>query len=70
MRGLDIIPKKISQQYKFEYEDWYYTEVEKGQYKTCSKCGEVKLVSQFGKHPNTKDGFQSNCKKCNLKLKK
>jgi hypothetical protein len=60
----DIIPKKISQQYKFEYEDWYYTEVEYGQYKCCSKCGEIKLVSRFGKDNRNKDGLQGICKKC------
>lgn len=67
MRGLDIIPKKISQQYKLEYEDWYYTEVEKGQYKTCSKCGEVKLVSQFTPDATKSSGYKSCCKNCRNK---
>ena len=32
--------------------------------KTCTKCGELLPISHFHKHPETKDGHQSNCKKC------
>lgn len=32
--------------------------------KTCTKCGELLPISHFYKHPETKDGHQSNCKKC------
>lgn len=34
--------------------------------KTCKKCGETKLVSEFHKNKATKDGFQYKCKECNL----
>lgn len=33
-------------------------------FKTCVKCGEHKNVSEFRKHPSTKDGFCSSCKRC------
>lgn len=32
--------------------------------KLCSKCGEVKPVSEFYRRSKSKDGFQSWCKKC------
>lgn len=62
----ETIPKKIADAHKQQYEDWLYTYRVKGNYKACSKCGEVKLMkdSYFGKSPITKDGFQSTCKKC------
>lgn len=52
----------IVKQYEEDYENWYYLNIRKGQYKTCSKCGETKLVSQFDK--KGKQGLQSRCKKC------
>jgi hypothetical protein len=33
--------------------------------KTCSKCGEEKPVSAFGKHSARSDGLRSRCKPCN-----
>lgn len=45
-----------------ELEDWYYLNINKGEYKKCSKCGEVKLVQRFDK--KGKQGYQSRCKKC------
>ena len=38
--------------------------------KTCSKCGLVKDVSEFYKHPRNSDGLRSNCKKCSGKRMK
>lgn len=32
--------------------------------KICLSCGETKAFSEFHKHPATKDGCQSQCKKC------
>ena len=57
-RAVESIIKK----YEEEYENWYYLNIRKGTYKKCSKCGEIKLISQFDK--NGKKGFKSMCKKC------
>ena len=35
--------------------------------KQCSKCNEVKSISEFGKLSNSKDGYMSWCKPCNRK---
>lgn len=32
--------------------------------KQCNKCGKRKSFSEFYKHPTTKDGLRSFCKKC------
>ena len=56
--AIDLIIK----QYEEDYENWYYLNIRKGEYKRCSRCGEVKLTSQFDK--KGKQGYQSRCKKC------
>lgn len=63
---LNKICNKIIKKFEEIYEDWYYLNICKGKYKKCSKCGEIKLVNKryFYKHPNTKDGFEQNCKQC------
>lgn len=61
------IPKKIHRTYLEETDDYVYTYKIKGKYKTCSKCGETKLISNdryFRKNPSSKDGFRSICKSC------
>jgi hypothetical protein len=44
----------------------WYLNVEKGKYKKCSRCGEIKLAHNkyFSKNKTSKDGFYSICKKC------
>ena len=59
---LDRAIDSIVKQYEKEYEEWYYLNIRKGTYKKCSKCGEIKLISQFDK--KGKQGLQSRCKKC------
>lgn len=63
------ISKKVVNEYKKQYEDWYYLNVEKGTYKKCSKCGEVKLMNgtYFYNYQNSRDGFSSYCKECKKK---
>ena len=59
---LNTIIKKITMVYEEKIEDIYYLNIRKGEYKRCSKCGEVKLVNKFNK--NGKQGLMPMCKKC------
>ena len=58
---LNSVVDLIIKQYEKEYEEWYYLNIRKGEYKKCSRCGEVKLVSQFSKNGNR---LRVNCKNC------
>ena len=63
------IPKIIASQAEDEILDWYYLNIEKGKYKKCSRCGEIKLAHNkyFSKNKTSKDGFYSICKVCRNK---
>lgn len=66
------IPKLIASVAEDEYLQWYYLNVEKGKYKKCSRCGQIKLAhgKYFSKNKTSKDGYYSLCKKCrNAKTK-
>lgn len=65
------IPKMIAETAKKNFLTWYYTEHEKGKWKKCSKCGEIKLAHNiyFSKNNSSKDGFYSICKDCRNKKK-
>ena len=60
------IPKLIASTAEDQYLDWYYLNIEKGKYKRCSRCGQIKLAHNkyFSKNKTSKDGFYSICKKC------
>lgn len=67
------IPKLIASVAEDEYLYWYYREVERGKWKRCSRCGQIKLAHNkyFSKNKTSKDGFYSICKCCrNSKDKK
>ena len=63
------IPKLIAEQAQEDYLLWYYTIKEKGKWKRCSRCGQVKLAHNrfFSKNKTSKDGFYSICKACRNK---
>lgn len=52
------IPKLLADQEKRDYLEWYYTEIERGKWKRCSRCGEIKLANNmfFSKNNTAKDG--------------
>ena len=60
------IPKMIADRAQKDYLTWYYTNVEKGKWKRCSRCGQIKLAHSmfFSKNNTSKDGFYSICKEC------
>lgn len=63
------IPKIISEQAKKDWLIWHFTEEQRGQWKRCSKCHEIKLAHNyfFSKNNTSKDGFYSQCKDCRNK---
>lgn len=63
------IPKMLAEAAEKQYLIWYYTEVEKGQWKRCSKCKQIKLAHNyfFSKNKTSKDGYYSICKECRNK---
>lgn len=60
------IPEIIARFAQNEWINWYYTYVEKGEWKTCTFCGETKLAHNrfFSKNKTAKCGFYSICKCC------
>jgi len=60
------IPRLVAEQAELDYLNWYYTYVEKGKYKRCSRCGQWKLAHNkyFSKNKTSKDSFYSICKEC------
>ena len=60
------IPKLLAEQAKKDYLEWYFTIREKGKWKKCSRCQEIKLAHNefFSKNNSSKDGFYSICKCC------
>ena len=60
------IPKIIAEKAKDDYLNWYYTNVECGRWKKCSRCGQIKLAHNrfFSKNKTSKDGYYSICKAC------
>ena len=65
------IPNMLASRAEDDYLDWYYLEVEKGQYKKCTRCGEIKLANTkyFSRNSGGKDGWYSICKSCRNRRK-
>ena len=60
------IPKLIASAAEDQYLTWYYLNNEKGKYKKCSRCGQIKLAHNkyFSKNKTSRDGYYSICKEC------
>ena len=65
------IPKLIAQAAEDQFLDYWYLTQEKGTYKKCSKCGQIKLANNkyFSKNITSKDGYYSICKTCRNRRK-
>lgn len=63
-KHIDLIVNKIVNKNWELYEGWYYMNICKGVYKKCSRCKEIKLLSQFNKKKSSKDGYDTKCKLC------
>lgn len=66
------IPKLLAERAQKEWLIWHYTNEEKGKWKKCSRCGQIKLAHNmfFSKNNTSKDGWYSICKECrNAKTK-
>lgn len=61
---LNSVIDLIVKQYEMDYENWYYLNIRKGQYKTCSRCGKTRLISRFDKDKTGKYGVRGYCKDC------
>ena len=63
------IPKLIAEQAQKDYLEYYYTNIKKGNWKRCSRCGQIKLAHTkfFSRNKTSKDGFYSICKDCRNK---
>lgn len=63
------IPKILADTAKKDWIVWHYTFEEKGQWKKCSRCKEIKLAHPyfFTKNKTAKDGWYSLCKECRNK---
>lgn len=38
--------------------------------KRCTKCGKEKPITEFGRNPAVKDGFNTQCKECKCKYQR
>lgn len=66
------IPKLIAEEAAKQYLVWYYTFKERGRWKRCSRCGQIKLAHNkfFSKNSSSRDGFYSICKDCRNRKRK
>lgn len=66
------IPKLLSDAAVGEWLTWHYTQEEKGYWKKCGRCGQIKLGHNyfFSKNSTSKDKLYSICKECRNNRKK
>lgn len=63
------IPQLIAEEAENQLLNWYYFQEEKGTYKKCNRCGQIKLAHSkyFSKNKTSRDGWYSICKECRSK---
>lgn len=63
------IPKLIADKASEDWLMWHFTQEEKGHWKKCTRCGQIKLAHNrfFSKNKTSKDHFYSICKTCRNK---
>ena len=63
------IPKILAEQAQKNWLEYHFTNEEKGNWKRCSRCGQIKLAHNkfFSKNKTSKDGYYSICKDCRNK---
>ena len=65
------IPNLLLEQSQKNYLIWYYTNIEKGYWKKCSKCGRILLGHPlFFNKNSSKDGWYSQCRDCRKNKRK
>lgn len=62
----ETLPSMIAETYKQQREDWVYTEVFRGEYKTCNNCNKNYLATKkyFSPNKRSKSGLRPICKDC------
>jgi len=65
------IPNLLAEQATKNWLIWHFTIEERGKWKRCSRCGQIKLAHNnfFSKNNTSKDHFYSICKECRNKKK-
>jgi hypothetical protein len=62
----ETLPSMIAETYKQQREDWIYTYMLRGNYKTCNNCKENYLATKkyFSPNKRSKSGLRPICKNC------
>lgn len=65
------IPTLLAKKAQQQYLEWFYLQKQRGIWKKCSRCGQIKLAHNifFSKNTSSKSGFYSICKECRNKKK-
>lgn len=64
IQSIDLIINKICNEYKKSKQEWLYTNILRGKYKTCISCNEPKLESEYYNDNRNTDNLRSQCKSC------
>lgn len=67
--ALNLVQRQMIEDYELDY---YYTEIVRGNWKKCSKCGEIYPRNEYywNKDKGKPDGFKYYCRKCHANMQK